>query len=119
LFSHFLLTPFFSHDPTKKGVPKGFIVPIREIRASIGAGFLYPLLGDIMTMPGMIDSIQFNSILFILIEIEIEIEKNWSFVHSKIDILIAVIVVGKGLPTRPCYYDIDIDLESGKVEGLE
>jgi len=64
-----------SHDPSKKGVPKNFIIPIREIRASIGAGFLYPLLGDIMTMPG--------------------------------------------LPTRPCYYDIDINFETGKVEGLE
>ena len=41
-----------SHDSSKKGVPKNFIVPIREIRASIGAGFLYPLLGEIMTMPG-------------------------------------------------------------------
>jgi formyltetrahydrofolate synthetase len=46
------LSFLYSHDPNKKGVPKGFIVPIREIRASIGAGFLYPLLGDIMTMPG-------------------------------------------------------------------
>ena len=63
-----------SHDPTLKGRPAGFIVPVREIRASVGAGFLYPLLGTMSTMPG--------------------------------------------LPTRPAYYDIDLDLETGKVVGL-
>jgi formyltetrahydrofolate synthetase len=42
-----------THDPKVKGAPKGFTVPIREIRASIGAGFLYPLLGDMRTMPGL------------------------------------------------------------------
>jgi len=63
-----------SHDPALKGVPKGFVVPIRDIRASVGAGFLYPLLGEMSTMPG--------------------------------------------LPTRPVYYDVDLDLETGKVIGL-
>ena len=63
-----------SHDPTLKGVPTGFVVPIRDIRASVGAGFLYPLLGEMSTMPG--------------------------------------------LPTRPVYYDVDLDLETGKVIGL-
>jgi methylenetetrahydrofolate dehydrogenase (NADP+) / methenyltetrahydrofolate cyclohydrolase / formyltetrahydrofolate synthetase len=63
-----------SHDPTLKGVPKGFIVPIRDIRASVGAGFLYPLLGTMRTMPG--------------------------------------------LPTRPVFYDVDLDLESERVLGL-
>ncbi len=63
-----------SHDPNLKGVPKGFIVPIRDIRASVGAGFLYPLLGTMRTMPG--------------------------------------------LPTRPVFYDVDVDLETGKVVGL-
>jgi formyltetrahydrofolate synthetase len=63
-----------SHDPALKGVPKGFRIPIRDISASIGAGFLYPLLGTMSTMPG--------------------------------------------LPTRPAYYDIDIDFESGKILGL-
>lgn len=42
-----------SHDPKLKGVPKGFTVPIREVRASAGAGFLYPLLGTMRTMPGL------------------------------------------------------------------
>lgn len=42
-----------SHDPTLKGRPKGFRLPIRDIRASVGAGFLYPLCGDMMTMPGL------------------------------------------------------------------
>jgi len=63
-----------SHDPNLKGVPKGFRIPIRDIRASVGAGFLYPLLGEMRTMPG--------------------------------------------LPTRPVFYDVDLDLETGKVLGL-
>ncbi len=42
-----------SHDPNLKGAPSGFIVPVRDIRASVGAGFLYPLLGTMATMPGL------------------------------------------------------------------
>jgi methylenetetrahydrofolate dehydrogenase (NADP+)/methenyltetrahydrofolate cyclohydrolase/formyltetrahydrofolate synthetase len=63
-----------SHDPALKGVPKGFRVPIRDIRASVGAGFLYPLLGEMRTMPG--------------------------------------------LPTRPVFYDVDLDLSTDRVVGL-
>jgi formyltetrahydrofolate synthetase len=63
-----------SHNPELKGVPKGFRIPVRDIRASVGAGFLYPLCGDMRTMPG--------------------------------------------LPTRPVYYDVDLDLKTGKVTGL-
>ena len=63
-----------SHDPNLKGAPSGFTVPVREIRASVGAGFLYPLLGTMSTMPG--------------------------------------------LPTRPAYYDIDLDPETGQIVGL-
>jgi len=63
-----------SHDPALKGVPRNFRLPVRDIRASVGAGFLYPLCGDMRTMPG--------------------------------------------LPTRPVYYDVDLDLETGKVKGL-
>ena len=63
-----------SHDPKLPGVPTGFTVPIRDVKASIGAGFLYPLLGSIMTMPG--------------------------------------------LPTRPVFFDIDIDVNTGKIVGL-
>ncbi|HMU91900.1 MAG TPA: formate--tetrahydrofolate ligase [Anaerolineales bacterium] len=64
----------FSTDATKKGAPTGFRITVREIRASVGAGFLYPILGDMRTMPG--------------------------------------------LPTRPSFYDVDLDLETGKVLGL-
>lgn len=64
----------FSHDASKKGAPSGFILPIRDVRASIGAGFIYPLVGTMSTMPG--------------------------------------------LPTRPCFYEIDIDTSTGKVIGL-
>jgi formyltetrahydrofolate synthetase len=63
-----------SHDPALKGVPKGYKIPIRDIRASVGAGFLYPLLGEMRTMPG--------------------------------------------LPTRPVFYDVDLDLKTGRVVGL-
>ncbi len=64
----------FSHDAAIKGAPTGFTVPVRDIRASVGAGFLYPLLGEMRTMPG--------------------------------------------LPTRPVFYDVDLDLDTGKVLGL-
>ena len=63
-----------SHDPDLKGVPKGFTIPIRDVRASVGAGFLYPILGKLSTMPG--------------------------------------------LPTRPAFMDIDIDLSTGRILGL-
>ncbi|NND01674.1 MAG: formate--tetrahydrofolate ligase, partial [Acidimicrobiia bacterium] len=42
-----------SHDPQLKGAPSGFTVPVREVRASAGAGFIYPLLGEMRTMPGL------------------------------------------------------------------
>ncbi|MCC7117020.1 MAG: formate--tetrahydrofolate ligase, partial [Anaerolineales bacterium] len=64
----------FSTDPNAKGAPNGFRITVREIRASVGAGFLYPILGEMRTMPG--------------------------------------------LPTRPAFYDIDLDLDSEKVIGL-
>lgn len=63
-----------STDPAIKGAPRGFEVHVRDIRASVGAGFLYPLLGEISTMPG--------------------------------------------LPLRPVFYDVDLNLETGKVVGL-
>ncbi|XP_046903920.1 C-1-tetrahydrofolate synthase, cytoplasmic isoform X2 [Hypomesus transpacificus] len=63
-----------SHEADKKGVPTGFVLPIRDIRASVGAGFLYPLVGTMPTIPG--------------------------------------------LPTRPCFYDIDLDPETEQITGL-
>ena len=42
-----------SHDPALKGAPKDFTFPVREIRASVGAGFIYPIGGDMRTMPGL------------------------------------------------------------------
>jgi formyltetrahydrofolate synthetase len=64
----------FTTDVNIKGAPTGFRILVREIRASAGAGFLYPLLGKMSTMPG--------------------------------------------LPTRPVFYDVDLDLKTGKVVGL-
>jgi formyltetrahydrofolate synthetase len=43
----------FSCDATKKGAPIDFTVPIREVRCCAGAGFIYPICGDIMTIPGL------------------------------------------------------------------
>jgi methylenetetrahydrofolate dehydrogenase (NADP+)/methenyltetrahydrofolate cyclohydrolase/formyltetrahydrofolate synthetase len=63
-----------THDPALKGVPKGWRLPIRDLRASVGAGFIYPLCGKMSTMPG--------------------------------------------LPTRPAFYDVDLDLATGRVVGL-
>ncbi len=63
-----------SHNPAWKGVPTGYRFPVRDVKASVGAGFLYPLAGDMRTMPG--------------------------------------------LPTRPAFYDVDLDLATGKVIGL-
>ncbi|XP_015256433.1 PREDICTED: monofunctional C1-tetrahydrofolate synthase, mitochondrial [Cyprinodon variegatus] len=63
-----------SHMPDKKGAPTGFVLPIRDVRASIGAGFIYPLVGTMSTMPG--------------------------------------------LPTRPCFYDIDLDPVTEEISGL-
>jgi formate--tetrahydrofolate ligase len=42
-----------THDPALKGRPTGWRLPIRDVRASVGAGFLYPLCGDMRTMPGL------------------------------------------------------------------
>jgi len=42
-----------SHDSKLKGAPKGYVLPVRDIRAALGAGFLYPLCGTMRTMPGM------------------------------------------------------------------
>jgi methylenetetrahydrofolate dehydrogenase (NADP+)/methenyltetrahydrofolate cyclohydrolase/formyltetrahydrofolate synthetase len=64
----------FTHDPALKGTPRGWRLPITDVRASVGAGFLFPLCGTMRTMPG--------------------------------------------LPTRPVFTDIDLDLETGLVLGL-
>jgi formyltetrahydrofolate synthetase len=64
----------FTDKADQKGAPRGFRITISDIRASVGAGFLYPLLGTMRTMPG--------------------------------------------LPTRPVFYDVDLDLKTGKVVGL-
>jgi len=42
-----------SHDPKLKGAPTDYTFHIREVRASVGAGFIYPLAGDMVTMPGL------------------------------------------------------------------
>ena len=42
-----------SHDPNLKGFPTGYMLPVRDIRPSLGAGFLYPLCGDMRTIPGL------------------------------------------------------------------
>ena len=43
----------FSTDPTLRGAPTGFSVPVREVRLSAGAGFIVAVCGEIMTMPGL------------------------------------------------------------------
>jgi formyltetrahydrofolate synthetase len=43
----------FTDDPKLKGAPRGFKITITEVRASVGAGFIYPLCGEMRTMPGL------------------------------------------------------------------
>lgn len=43
----------FTADPTLKGAPEGFTLPISQVRASVGAGFIYPIVGEMRTMPGL------------------------------------------------------------------
>jgi formate--tetrahydrofolate ligase len=45
-----------SSDPTLKGAPKGWRLPVREARANVGAGFVYLISGDMRTMPGLSSS---------------------------------------------------------------
>jgi formate--tetrahydrofolate ligase len=42
-----------SSDPALKGAPTGWTMPVREVRASVGAGFVYPICGEMRTMPGL------------------------------------------------------------------
>jgi formate--tetrahydrofolate ligase len=42
-----------SSDPALKGAPTGWMLPVRDVRASVGAGFIYPICGDMRTMPGL------------------------------------------------------------------
>lgn len=63
-----------SHDPSLKGAPTGFTVPIRDVRMAAGAGYLYALAADIQTIPG--------------------------------------------LATAPGYLNVDIDPETGEIDGL-
>jgi formate--tetrahydrofolate ligase len=42
-----------SSDPKLKGAPTGWTLPVREVRASVGAGFIYPICGEMRTMPGL------------------------------------------------------------------
>lgn len=43
----------FTTDPSLRGAPTGFTVPVREVRISAGAGFIVVVTGEIMTMPGL------------------------------------------------------------------
>ncbi len=43
----------FTTDPTQRGVPRGFTIPVRDVELRVGAGFVLVLTGEIMTMPGL------------------------------------------------------------------
>jgi formate--tetrahydrofolate ligase len=42
-----------SSDPTLRGAPTGWTMPVREVRAAVGAGYVYPICGEVRTMPGL------------------------------------------------------------------
>ena len=47
-------TPYsFTADPARVGAPEGFVLPVRDVRLSAGAGFVVALCGDIVTLPGL------------------------------------------------------------------
>jgi formyltetrahydrofolate synthetase len=54
-----------SHDPKLLGAPTGWRLPIRDVRASVGAGFVYPLCGDMRTMPGLSSSPAYEKVDYI------------------------------------------------------
>jgi len=60
-----------SHDPNWVGVPKNYKLPVRDIRASVGAGFFYPLCGTFPTMPGL-PSVP----VFVLVDVDLETGKT-------------------------------------------
>lgn len=68
-----------SHDATLKGAPKGFTLPIREVRASIGAGFIYPLVGTVSTEAGCASLILINSLIYLGKDSKIAIEPSSIF----------------------------------------
>ena len=43
----------FTTDPNRRGAPNGHSIPIREVRLSAGAGFIFVICGEVMTMPGL------------------------------------------------------------------
>ncbi len=43
----------FSHDPARKGCPRGYEFPVTDVKVSAGAGFVYVLAGEMKTMPGL------------------------------------------------------------------
>ena len=53
----------FSTNPVLRGAPRGFTVPVREVRLSAGAGFIVVVTGEIMTMPGLPRVPSANSIM--------------------------------------------------------
>ncbi|WP_108651297.1 formate--tetrahydrofolate ligase [Dongshaea marina] len=51
-----------SHDPSLKGAPQGFVVPINSVKVNAGAGFIYVLCGAVMTMPGLGENAAYHQI---------------------------------------------------------
>ena len=82
-----------SHDPDLKGAPTGFTVPIRDVRMAAGAGYLY-----VECTPSSL--IQRANML------------SYSYA------LAADIQTIPGLPTAPGYLNVDVDTETGEIDGL-
>lgn len=80
-----------SHDAALKGAPTGFTVPIRDVRLAVGAGYLY-VIADMLYDYDMTDKDSYA--------------------------LAADIQTIPGLPTAPGYFNVDIDPETGEIDGL-
>ncbi|KAF2366646.1 Formate-tetrahydrofolate ligase FTHFS [Trinorchestia longiramus] len=134
-------------DPTIKGAPTGFTIPVSQVRASVGAGFLYPIVGTnhiskVLVCLGRLCCLAYsmvsscdtvNQLLFKQLNWLVAKWRGYSgsaLVATSGEVVQHPATVPAtcswssemstmpGLPTRPCIYDIELDFETGEVQGL-
>ena len=101
----------FSADPSAKGAPSGFRIPISDVRASVGAGFIYPLVHNPSNKPPL-----YLTLPYLILSYSHYTIPSYQGTHSPTQV--GAISTLPGLPTRPAFYDIEIDTETGKIDGL-
>ena len=107
-----------STDAAAKGVPTGFRVLVRDVRAAVGAGYIY--------RKSLFESS--NCVIFVVLA-QRPVFLLWLvkflslFIAQRFLLPNAAAICGDvmtipGLPTRPGFYDVDIDTATGRVVGL-